>query len=279
MSSRTLINFSLAASHIGALLAFPYLIYFGITLSELFWHMLAYLFGGFGLTALYHRSWTHGAVRFHRVVEYLLAAASTLSMQGPARPWIINHIEHHKNTDQEKDPHSIKKGFWWAHFKWIFFAKGPTAQLPLRLQNNSVIRWQERWFVPLFLALNFGAGIMVGVLAGKPWWGGVIVTLFRLAIMLNVVFAINSIGHTFGSRSYASDVSATDVWWFPFALGDQYHNYHHAFPRDYRHGISKWAFDPTKWLINLLALCGLATDLVAMQDARIKDAMNSRSRN
>jgi stearoyl-CoA desaturase (Delta-9 desaturase) len=66
-------------------------------------------------------------------------------------------------------------------------------------------------------------------------------------------------------------VSARDVWWFPFVLGEQYHNYHHAFPRDYRHGVDRFAFDPTKWLIALLARVGLAHNLFAVPPIRVWD--------
>jgi stearoyl-CoA desaturase (delta-9 desaturase) len=75
-----------------------------------------------------------------------------------------------------------------------------------------------------------------------------------------------------GTRPFTQDVSARDVWWFPFTLGEQYHNYHHAFPRDYRHGIRRFDFDPTKWLIGLLAKVGLARDLFAMPASRILEA-------
>jgi stearoyl-CoA desaturase (delta-9 desaturase) len=58
-------------------------------------------------------------------------------------------------------------------------------------------------------------------------------------------------------------------------LGEQYHNYHHAFPRDYRHGVRLFDFDPTKWLIGLLAYLGLARNLFAMPAARIQESRRS----
>ena len=58
----------------------------------------------------------------------------------------------------------------------------------------------------------------------------------------------------------------------PSCWASKYHNYHHAFPRDYRHGVDRFAFDPTKWLIGLLARVGLARNLVAMPDERILEA-------
>jgi stearoyl-CoA desaturase (delta-9 desaturase) len=83
---------------------------------------------------------------------------------------------------------------------------------------------------------------------------------------------VNSICHKWGTQKFTRSVSARDVWWFPFALGEQYHNYHHAFPTDYRHGVGKLDFDPTKWMIWVLSSLGLASQLRAMPENRIKHA-------
>ncbi len=249
--------------HIGFFATPFYLYFYPLMPLELSWHVFAYFAGGFSLTALYHRSWGHGSVIFHPAVERILAICSTLILQGPASSWISDHLKHHRHTDQTEDPHNICKGFWWAHINWIIFTKPTPPKLPSRLANNEMVLWQDRWYGLLFFATNFPAGILVSVMSGNPWWGGIVLTLGRLTIMAHVVFAINSIGHTYGSCRYTTRVSATDAWWFPFALGDQYHNYHHAHPSDYRHGVGKWAFDPTKWLIVILAEFGLAKNLVA----------------
>ncbi|GEQ70212.1 hypothetical protein JCM33374_g3888 [Metschnikowia sp. JCM 33374] len=39
---------------------------------------------------------------------------------GPIRTWAAMHRAHHQYTDDpEKDPHSIKRGFYWAHCGWL----------------------------------------------------------------------------------------------------------------------------------------------------------------
>jgi fatty-acid desaturase len=103
---------ALGVMHTLAVVSVPYILIYGLSVAEVCFHILAYLFGGLGITALYHRSWTHNAVKFHRILEYFMAAASTFVLQMPARQWISNHIKHHKFTDEEADPHNIKKGFW-----------------------------------------------------------------------------------------------------------------------------------------------------------------------
>jgi stearoyl-CoA desaturase (delta-9 desaturase) len=44
-------------------------------------------------------------------------------------------------------------------------------------------------------------------------------------------------------------------------MGEGYHNFHHAFPADYRNGVRAHQFDPTKWALCALAALGVARNL------------------
>lgn len=258
--------------HILALASLPYIYFHGLYMWEAAFYFSAYILGGFGITALYHRAWTHNAVSFARPVEYILAILATLMVQMPARQWISTHIKHHQHTDHDDDPHNIHRGFWWAHFEWIIFAPVPQVEVPARLNDNPVVAWQERYYWALSAVLNLGLPVTLSVLVGAPWWGGLLLSALRLAVSSHIVYAVNSVCHTWGNRPFTLGVSARDVWWFPFSLGEQYHNYHHAFPRDYRHGVGRFDFDPTKWLIRLLAHVGLARNLFMMPSNRIQES-------
>jgi stearoyl-CoA desaturase (delta-9 desaturase) len=259
----------LSIMHALALACLPYLYFYGAAGPEIAFHTVAYFLGGFGITALYHRAWTHNAVQFARPVEYILAICSTLVVQMPARQWISTHIKHHAHTDSEDDPHNIEEGFWWAHYEWIILAPLPKIELPARLEGHPVIAWQERWYWPISVMVNIVIPVAISVACGAPWWGGVLLSGLRLTITGHMVYAVNSVCHVWGKRPWTNDVTARDVWWFPFTLGEQYHNYHHAFPRDYRHGVGKFDFDPTKWLIASLAKVGLARNLFTMPERRL----------
>lgn len=267
----------LAFIHVLAIAAVPYLYFYGISWLEATYHIAAYFLGGFGITALYHRSWTHNSVTFARPVEYFLAACSVLIPQMPAKQWISTHILHHHHVDTELDPYNIKRGFWWAHFEWIILAPVPPIVLPARLQDNPAVDWQERYYFPVSTLLNLVVPIVIAVAAGAPWWGGALVSALRLVIASHVVFSVNSVCHKWGTQPFAGDNSARDVWWFPFALGEQYHNYHHAFPRDYRHGVRRYDIDPTKWLIEGLVKVGLASNVFKMPDKRIENARRAQT--
>ena len=258
--------------HALAILSLPYIYFYGITIWETAFHLAAALSGGFGITALYHRAWAHNAVTFARPVEYVLSICSGFLVQMPARQWISTHIKHHQHTDHEEDPYNIQRGFWWAHFEWIIFAPVPPIVLPKRLTDNPVVAWQQRYYWVISAVLNVVIPITLSFVVGLPWWGGLLLSILRIAVMSHVIFAVNSVCHVWGERPFTQAVSARDVWWFPFVLGEQYHNYHHAFPRDYRHGVGRLAFDPTKWLIALLARVGLARNLFAIPADRVQKA-------
>jgi stearoyl-CoA desaturase (delta-9 desaturase) len=267
----------LVSLHLLALAGIVYIVLYGIGLAELALHGAFYLAGGLGITALYHRAWAHNAVQLARPIEYILAACSTLVVQMPARQWIVAHIEHHKHTDHDKDPYNINNGFWWAHCEWIFFDQKVDQPLPARLAGNPVIDWQHRNYWWVCFGMNIAVPTAVALAVGAPWWSGIVLSCLRMAIMEHVVFSVNSVCHYWGTQPYSKEMTAKDVWWFPFALGEQYHNYHHAFPRDYRHGIHRLDFDPTKWFIDGLARLGWATNLVTMPDETVRRAIASAS--
>ena len=51
--------------------------------------------------------------------------------------------------------------------------------------------------------------------------------------------------------------------------GEGYHHYHHMYQSDYRNGLRWYNFDPSKWLIYILSVIGLATSLrTALQHQR-----------
>ncbi|MGE0701013.1 MAG: acyl-CoA desaturase, partial [Hyphomicrobiaceae bacterium] len=235
----------------------------------------AYFLGGFGITALYHRAWTHNAVKFSKWLEYVLAVGSTLVLQQSAKNWIRHHVLHHLHTDSDLDPYNINRGFWWAHFEWILFQRTIEGELPTRLRDHKVVEWQHKWYWPLFLTVNFAIPTGIALATGLPWYSGILLSALRLVITSHMIYCINSACHKWGTRRFSKTTSARDAWWFPFALGEQYHNFHHVFPRDYRHGVRAYDFDPTKWLIWVCCKLGCAREPFATPESRIRVAVEA----
>jgi len=89
-------------------------------------------------------------------------------------------------------------------------------------------------------------------------WGG----FLRIVLVHHTTFFINSLAHMWGARPYSTANSARDNWFLAFFThGEGFHNFHHAFPSDFRNGIRWYHWDPNKWLIQSFRATRLAHNL------------------
>lgn len=113
----------------------------------------------------------------------------------------------------------------------------------------------------------------MGLLYGDVWASILLLGVARLVLSHHFTFFINSWAHMWGTQPYTDRNTARDNALLAiFTHGEGYHNYHHIFETDYRNGIKWYQYDPTKWLINVLAWCNLASDLRSVPEARIEQA-------
>ena len=75
----------------------------------------------------------------------------------------------------------------------------------------------------------------------------------------HVTWSVNSVCHLWGFRPYRSaDESRNNYVVGMLALGEGFHNTHHAFPTSARHGLRWWQLDVSYYIIRTLAWFGLA---------------------
>ncbi|MGH2986804.1 MAG: acyl-CoA desaturase, partial [Solirubrobacterales bacterium] len=212
-----------------------------------------YAVSALGVTVGFHRLLTHRAFQTYKPVEYLLAAAGSMAVQGPVIDWVADHRKHHAHTDVEGDPHSPHvghgsglAGLWHAHVGWLFDTNGQADRRKYApdLTEDRGMRRLNRvfpWLVALSLLLPFAAGLaLTGTIVGgltALLWGG----LVRVFFVHHITWSINSICHFHGARRFDLDDHSTNVWWLSLAsLGEAWHHNHHAFPRSAFHGLRWW---------------------------------------
>jgi stearoyl-CoA desaturase (delta-9 desaturase) len=242
-----------------------------------------YVLTGYGVTLGYHRLLTHRSFQTRKGMEYTLAIAGSMAVQGPVMTWVADHRKHHAHTDQEGDPHSphghggglkgALAGLWYAHMGWLFDrAEAPPQRYAKDLYEDPGMRRIDRAFPLLALAgvaIPFGVGYAIdGTLAGAltaAVWGGMV----RIFMLHHVTWSINSVCHFFGRRRFDVDDHSTNVFWLaPFSFGESWHHNHHAFPRSAMHGLRWWEVDPTAWLIRAMKRTGLAWNVVEITPER-----------
>ena len=212
---------------------------------------------GLGTSFGYHRLLTHRSFETHAPIKALALIAGAMAV--PSRPidWAARHLEHHAHADHEGDPHSPLDGFLHAHIGWIFAVRAGTARTllppPPRRSARRGRRPHGRVLVPQ-RAHRPGADRRLA----RPRLGG----LVRIAVHNQMMFAVNSVCHSLGSRDFdTKDSSRNNLFVSLFSFGEGWHNNHHAFPSMAIHGIGPGQPDPTGLVIRLLDRVGLIWDV------------------
>ncbi|MFA5910461.1 MAG: acyl-CoA desaturase [Vicinamibacterales bacterium] len=235
-----------------------------------------YLITALGVTAGYHRLFAHNSFATSTPTRLLLGVAGSMAVQGPILGWVADHRLHHQHSDGPGDLHSPAfgrqpglRGFCasLAHAQcgWFFTGWRASGRYANDLYRDSVIRFVDRnyvWWIGLSLA---SPGLIDWLIARDPFAAGqaVLVAGFsRIFALQHVTWAVNSVGHSFGRRSFETvDHSRNNAVLGVLALGEGWHNNHHAVPHSARHGMTAWQLDVTWLLIRALEALGLAWDV------------------
>jgi len=217
---------------------------------------------GIGIGSGYHRLWSHRTYDAHPALKWFLAIMGGMSLQNSIIVWSARHRIHHREVDDnDKDPYSIGRGFWFAHIGWMLkdYPSGVIDYTVVRdLQKDPVAAWQHRWYWTLVWLTNLALPLFLGWLTGDMLGMFLLAGVARLVVTHHVTFFINSLAHMWGRQPYTDENSARDQHFLALiTYGEGYHNYHHLFQSDYRCGVRWWHLDINKWFISSCALLGL----------------------
>uniref|UniRef100_A0A1B0CZP5 Fatty acid desaturase domain-containing protein n=1 Tax=Phlebotomus papatasi TaxID=29031 RepID=A0A1B0CZP5_PHLPP len=162
--------------------------------------------GGIGITMGAHRLFTHRSFKAKPPLRRILMILFVLNGQNPLWEWARDHRQHHKYSDTDADPHNASRGFFFSHVGWLMSKKHPKV-------------------------IELGKGIDMSDIEADSW----IMFQKKTVIVLNCTWCVNSVTHMYGTRPYDKTVLAVQNYYVSaFSFGEGYHNYHHAFPWDYR---------------------------------------------
>ncbi len=217
---------------------------------------------GIGIGSGYHRLWSHRTYEAHPILKWFLAIFGGMALQNSIIVWSARHRVHHRDVDDnDKDPYSIGRGFWFAHIGWML-KDYPSGEVDYSivpdLFKDKVAAFQHRWYWTLVWLTNLALPLFLGWLTGDMLGMFLLAGVARLVVSHHVTFFINSLAHMWGTQPYTDENSARDNHFLALiTYGEGYHNYHHLFQSDYRNGIRWWHLDINKWFISTCALLGL----------------------
>ncbi|MCB9799981.1 MAG: acyl-CoA desaturase [Candidatus Omnitrophica bacterium] len=262
-------NIPFFSLHLGCLLVF----YTGWSKTALVIFFLSLIPRMFGLTAGYHRYFSHRSYKTSRFFQFILAFLGACSLQKDCLWWAAHHRLHHRNTDTEIDAHSPRhRGFIMAHVGWFMCKKNydfdPMPHIPDLAKYPELVFLHKHPKLPalFWLLLLAASGFYLehahpelGTTMGQAIvWGFFISTVF----LHHVTFCVNSVTHMSGTRRFNTpDDSRNNLWVALCTMGEGWHNNHHRYQSSERQGFYWWEIDMTHLILVFLSWFGIVWQL------------------
>lgn len=244
----------------------------GVSTTAVVLCILFYVIRMFGITAGYHRLFSHRSYSTGRVFQFIMALIGASSAQKGPLWWAASHRHHHRHSDTELDLHSPKvHGIWWAHVGWVLSPLHDDADMnsvrDLTKYPELRILEQYHYVVPLlFLAGVYILGVFISYyfpsLGTTPLQIVVWAAFVSTVLLYHGTFAVNSFTHVIGRRRFKTgDESRNSFILALITLGEGWHNNHHRYPGSERQGFYWWELDISHLILLVLSKFGLVWNL------------------
>jgi len=234
----------------------------GVHARDLLLCLVLYYVRMFGVTAGYHRYFSHRTFKTSRVGQFLLGWMAQLSAQQGILWWAGKHRQHHRYSDLPGDVHSPRQhGMWYAHVGWIFDRKNFESAADLEkvkdLAQYPELVWLDRH--------KYLPATLLGVATWWTFgWSGLVVGFFWSTVLCwHGTFTINSLAHGIGRRRFYTGDDSRNNWFLAavVTIGEGWHNNHHYFRSSTRQGFRWWEVDVTYYGLVALSWLRVVTDL------------------
>jgi stearoyl-CoA desaturase (delta-9 desaturase) len=259
--SRRTVSLTLLLMHLFALSA----LFFRPRLVDIILFLAFYLATGFGVTIGFHRLLAHRGFQSSPFLTGLLGFLGTATLQGGPVWWVGVHRKHHHASDRDGDPHSPINSFVHGHMGWMFEKDGLNGfpELARDVSANKFLAWLDKGLAGILPWLTTAViCFLVGGFRGVIW-GAVLRTVF----VWHATWCVNSVCHRWGSRPHSLKENSRNSWWVGlWALGEGWHNNHHAYPRAAVHGHHWWQIDASAYVLTLLEKLRLVSKVIRARD-------------
>jgi stearoyl-CoA desaturase (delta-9 desaturase) len=213
----------------------------------------------FGITAGFHRYFSHRGYKTSRAFQFVLALIGTLSVQKGVLWWAAHHRDHHRWSDMPEDIHSpVQRGFLFSHVGWILCHRYDRTKVE-RIRDFASYP-ELVWLNQYYLIPQVAFAVLLFLVGGVHAlvWGFFVST----TLLWHGTFSINSLTHLFGKKRYESkDESRNSLILALVTMGEGWHNNHHFYQSTANMGFFWWEIDLSYYVLRALSWVGVVWDL------------------
>lgn len=228
-----------------------------VSIDQYSWFIVAliswFIIGHVSSIITLHRMLTHKSFKTWPWLENVLSFISIYSTIGPTIAWVGMHRMHHANSDKQGDPHSpyINNKFskWQAFKVWIGYDWHVEA-ISMNYVKDLIRKPLHKWMFNNYFKVIIITSVILIAIDPMLW-----IFLYALpaTLTVQVIGLVNVLGHGHGYRNYETTDRSTNSWIAAIiALGEGWHNNHHARPGNWYAGEKWWELDPMGWIIKLI---------------------------
>lgn len=230
-------------------------------------YAIFYTYHAMGITIGYHRLLSHRSFSCSKPVEYFWVLAGFLAFEGSPIWWATIHRAHHKYVETPLDPHSPRAlGLMYAFTGWLAEKEYAPHLDPYKqckdLVSDPIYRFMDfDGRLPLGHAFGFACCFAFrGLLWALFGWQVALASLLAGLSVLSIPLMLNVVCHlpAWGYKNYALADDSVNVWWVGLlAMGEGWHNNHHAAPGSAKSGMLPHEFDATWLMLKFMKSIGL----------------------
>ena len=203
------------------------------------------LMNSIGQGIVYHRLITHRSFVSPRWFLLFGSTVTTLAGLGSGLAWAANHLQHHRFSDSDEDPHSPHNDS-----KWHIYTHSMSTPVNMRyaapfLRDNTLVWFHNHywhihlaWIITLAIVYPFG-----------------LISLYLAPAHLSWIVSccFNIYCHLYGYRNFETrDHSTNNPWVALPTFGEGWHNNHHKNPGNWTTQVKWWEVDMLSWVIRLV---------------------------
>ena len=221
-----------------------------------------------------HRSQTHRAINFISPINHFFRLTLWLFTGMVTKEWVAIHRKHHAHCDTPEDPHSPK----YFGLKKILL-EGADIYQKVGKTNPQLIEEYGKgtpadWFEEnLYGIKHHNYGVAITLVIELIFFGLPALIIWPIQMLVIPVIAagfINGVAHVYGYKRYKDGERRSEggtferigdsinVPTYGLAVGEEFHNNHHAYQDRYKFSHAWYEFDLAGTFIELLTYVGFA---------------------